>query len=176
MGACTVECSLFDILNIQVSFGGIIVYFLHHRVEIKSLHSFQFMSYVILNKNKVNVFYAARSLFISSICLNMSRVGSHLFQWCRSTLNTFFVHHVALWLSHFIWWNDVKCVILYRYHKLLQIWRPSVCKMPTKTPCSLGYPPVITHSGLQSHVSFSEVRWGKSVFVFISAWICLSSF
>lgn len=71
----------------------------------------------------------------------------------------------APWLSHFSWWNDVKCVTLYRFPKLLLIWRPSVCKMPTKTPCSLGYPPVITHSGLQSHVSFSEVRWGNSVFV-----------
>lgn len=89
---------------------------------------------------------------------------------CSSTLNTFFVHPVALWLSHFSWWDDVKCVIFYRYHKLLQIWRPSVCKMPTKTPCSLGYPPVITHSGLQSHVSFSEVRWGK---VSVSFYYCL---
>lgn len=54
-GCVHLECSLADILNIQVIFGGIIVYFLHHRLDIKSLHSFQFMSYVILIKNKINV-------------------------------------------------------------------------------------------------------------------------
>lgn len=62
-GYVYLECSLSDVLNIQVSFGGINVYFLHYRLEIKSLHSFLFMSYVILNKNKINLFYFIIILF-----------------------------------------------------------------------------------------------------------------
>lgn len=50
-------------------------------------------------------------------------------------------------------------VILYRCLRLRQNWRPSVYKMPIKTPSSPGCPPVITHSDLPSHVSSSEVRW-----------------
>lgn len=98
----------------------------------------------------------------------------YLFKYCcvvlwSSLFNIFCVLIVAPGFPPFIWRVNVKCVLLLRFPKLLQIWRPSVCKMPTKTPCSLGYPPVITLSGLQSHVSFSEVRWGKSLFV------CLNS-
>lgn len=47
--------------------------------------------------------------------------------------------------------------VLCRSLRRQQNWRPSVCKMLTKTHSWLGYPPVITHSGLPSHVFCFEV-------------------
>ena len=57
-----------------------------------------------------------------------------------------------------------------RFLRPLQNWRPSVCRMPTKTLCWPGCPPVTTPSGPPSHVSSSDT-WVNLSLIF-SVFVC----
>lgn len=68
------------------------------------------------------------------------------------------ISNQLVWILLVVSPNNYIFVIFDRFLRLLLNWRLSVCKMRTKIPSSLVCLPVITHSGLPSHVSSSEVK------------------
>lgn len=77
------------------------------------------------------------------------------------------ISNQLVWIARVASPNNYIFLILDRFLRLLPNWRLSVCKMRTKIPSSLVCLPVITRSGLPSHVSSSEVKVLLQIWFFI---------